>query len=37
VLTFGYPARGSGPESRPAGEWSYRANRLPFEEVTRSL
>ncbi len=37
VLTFGYAARGSGPESRPAAEWSDRANRLPFEEVTSSL
>jgi nitroreductase len=33
VLSFGYPARPRDPESRPAEEWSLRANRKPLEEV----
>jgi nitroreductase len=35
VLTFGYPARGRNPESRPAEEWSARAKRKPLDEVVR--
>jgi nitroreductase len=37
VLTFGYPARHSGPESRPAEEWSARANRRPLDELVERL
>ncbi len=33
ILSFGYPARPRDPESRPADEWSRRANRKPLEEV----
>jgi nitroreductase len=33
VLTFGYPARPTNPESRTADEWSARANRKPLDEV----
>jgi nitroreductase len=36
VLSFGYPSRPRDPESRPAEEWSRRANRRPLDElVTR--
>jgi nitroreductase len=35
VLSFGYPARPRDPESRPAGEWSARANRRPLRETVR--
>ena len=37
VLTFGYPERPRDPESRPAAEWSARANRRPLDEVVRHL
>jgi nitroreductase len=37
VLSFGYPARSRNPESRPAAEWSARANRKPLDELVRSL
>ena len=37
VLTFGYPARLRSPESRPADEWSARANRKPLEELVRRV
>jgi nitroreductase len=37
VLTFGYPARPRNPESRPAEEWSRRANRKPLEELVRRV
>jgi nitroreductase len=33
ILTFGYPARPTNPESRTADEWSVRANRKPLDEV----
>jgi nitroreductase len=35
VLSFGYPARPRNPDSRPAEEWSRRANRKPLGEVSR--
>ncbi len=35
VLSFGYPARARDPGSRPAEEWSRRANRKPLDEVSR--
>ena len=37
VLTFGYPARRRHPESRPAEEWSARANRKPLDELVRRV
>jgi nitroreductase len=37
VLSFGYPARGRNPESRPAEEWSRRANRKSLGEVVVRL
>jgi nitroreductase len=37
VLTFGYPARPRNPESRPAEEWSARANRKPLDELVRRV
>lgn len=37
VLTFGYPARPRRPESRPAEEWSARANRKPLDELVRRV
>jgi nitroreductase len=37
VLSFGYPARPRDPESRPAADWSARANRRPLEESVRRL
>jgi len=37
VLSFGYPARPRDSESRPAEEWSRRANRKPLDEVSRRV
>jgi nitroreductase len=37
VLSFGLPQRVRDPESRPAAEWSARANRRPLEEVVEYL
>ena len=37
VLSFGYPARPRDPESRPAEEWSARANRKPLDELVRRI
>ena len=37
VLTFGYPARHPGAESRTAEEWSARANRRPVEDSVERL
>jgi nitroreductase len=37
VLSFGYPAKPRDPESRPAEEWSRRANRKPLEDVVRRI
>jgi nitroreductase len=37
VLTFGYPARPRDPGSRPAEEWSARANRKPLDELVRRV
>ncbi len=37
VLSFGRPQRVRDPESRPASEWSARANRRPLEHVVRRL
>ena len=37
VLSFGYPARHPGAESRPAEEWSARANRKPLDELVERL
>ena len=37
VLTFGYPAKPRDAEARSAGEWSERAKRKPFDEVTRTI
>lgn len=37
VLTFGYPARSRNPESRPAEEWSARANRKPLDDLVRRV
>jgi nitroreductase len=37
VLSFGRPQRARDPESRPAAEWSDRANRRPLEHVVRRL
>ena len=37
VLTFGYPARQPGAESRSAEEWSARANRKPLDELVERL
>lgn len=37
VLTFGYPARHPGPETRPAEEWSARARRRPLDELVERL
>jgi nitroreductase len=35
VLSFGYPAKPRDPKSRPAEEWSARANRRPLQETVR--
>ncbi len=37
VLSFGRPQRVRDPETRPAAEWSARANRRPLEHVVRRL
>lgn len=37
VLSFGYPERPRDPQTRPAVEWSARANRRPLEDVVRRL
>jgi nitroreductase len=37
ILSFGYPAKQRDPDSRPAEEWSRRANRKPLEEVVRRV
>jgi len=37
VLTFGYPARHPGAESRTAAEWSARADRKPLSQVVRRV
>lgn len=37
VLSFGYPARPRDPDSRPAEEWSTRANRRPLHELVTRL
>jgi nitroreductase len=37
VLSFGYPEKPRDPESRPAEEWSRRANRKPLDEVSRRI
>ncbi len=37
VLVFGYAARPRDPESRPAEEWSRRANRLPLSELVERI
>jgi nitroreductase len=37
VLSFGLPERRRDPDSRPAAEWSARANRKPLAEVVRRL
>jgi nitroreductase len=37
VLSFGYPASPLDPESRPASEWSARANRRPPDDVVRRI
>jgi nitroreductase len=35
ILSFGYPAKPRDPESRPATDWSARANRRPLAETVR--
>ena len=37
VVSFGYPARRRDPASRPAADWSSRANRKPLDELVRRL
>jgi nitroreductase len=37
ILTFGYPARPTDPESRPPHEWIERANRKDFDEVVETV
>jgi nitroreductase len=37
VLTFGYPASGRDPESRPAKEWLAGADRKPLDELVRRI
>jgi nitroreductase len=37
VLTFGYPARHPGAESRSPEEWSARANRKPLDELVERI
>ena len=37
VLTFGYPARHPGAESRSAEDWSARANRKPLDDLIERL
>jgi nitroreductase len=37
VLVFGYPERARDATSRPAEEWSRRANRRPLEELVSRI
>jgi nitroreductase len=37
VLSLGYPARPRDPESRPAEEWSKRANRRPLDDFVSRI
>ncbi|MBV8257111.1 MAG: nitroreductase family protein [Actinobacteria bacterium] len=37
ILSFGYPARPRDPDSRPAREWSERANRKPLDALVRRV
>ena len=37
VLTFGYPERERDPDSRPAKEWSARADRKPLDVLVSRL
>ncbi len=37
MLSFGYPARPHDASSRPADEWSARANRKPLDELVRRV
>lgn len=37
VLSFGYPARHPGTESRSADEWSARADRKPLDEIVERV
>jgi nitroreductase len=37
ILSFGYPERPRDPASRPAEEWSERANRKPLSEIVREV
>ena len=37
VLVFGYPETARDPESRPAAEWSRRANRRPLAELVSRM
>jgi nitroreductase len=37
VISLGYRRRPRDPETRPADEWSARANRKPLDELTREL
>ncbi len=37
VLTFGYPATPRDPASRPAEDWSERANRKPLDELVERV
>jgi nitroreductase len=37
ILSFGYPGRPRDPQSRPADEWSARANRKPLDELVRRV
>ena len=37
VLSFGYPARPRDAQTRPAEEWSARANRKPLSELVSRL
>ena len=37
VVSFGYPAAPRHPDSRPAKEWSARANRKPLDELVRRV
>jgi hypothetical protein len=37
ILSFSYPVRPRAPESRPAEEWSARANRKPLTALVTRL
>lgn len=37
ILSFGYPASGLSPDSRPAPEWLRRADRVPLDAVTTTV